>query len=158
MGNQFTEENILEKWQGEIDLLQDSLQVSAVLIMKLHPHELEVYVSSGNENNPYTIGDRGEINIGAYCDTIIASKAKFQIEDASEDQYWQSKMKFNNGMSCYMGLPIFYPNKDLFGTICVLNKEPRKFVDLDHQLLDHFRTGIESDLLMADESEDRSSL
>jgi transcriptional regulator with GAF, ATPase, and Fis domain len=154
MKNQLIDKQIVAKWQEKIDLLQQLLQVSAAILMKLHPRELEVYLSSRNEKNPYAVGDRGEINIGSYCDSIIASKAKVQIEDASDDEYWRDKLEFNNGMSCYIGLPIFYPNQDLFGTLCVLNKECRKFADLDHQLLDRFRIDIESDLKMDQESEE----
>ena len=153
MKNQLIDKQIVAKWQEKIDLLQQLLQVSAAILMKLHPRELEVYVSSGNKNNPYAIGDRGEINIGSYCDSIIASKVRVQIEDASDDEYWRDKLEFNNGMSCYIGLPIFYPNQDLFGTLCVLNKECRKFVELDHQLLDRFRIDIQSDLKIDKESE-----
>ncbi len=145
--NPYMDLNILAKWQEKVDLLEDLLNVSAVVIMKLLPHELEVFVSSRNENNPYAIGDRGELSIGSYCDSVIASKTKVHIEDASKDALWKDKLKYNNGMCCYIGLPIFYPNEDLFGTFCVLNKESRVFDELDQKLLDHFRESIESDLL-----------
>lgn len=140
--------NILSKWQEKIDLLEDLLKVSAILIMKLHPHELEVYVSSHNENNPYTIGDKGELSIGSYCDSVVASKTKVQIENASDDDYWKDKVEYNGGMCCYLGLPILYPNEELFGTLCVLNKECRDFDNLDQKLVDHFRESIESDLVI----------
>ncbi len=145
--------DILRKWQDEIDLLEDLLKVSAILIMKLHPHELEVLVSSRNENNPYLIGDRGELSIGSYCDSVVASKAKVHIKDASSDDFWKDKLKYNNGMCCYLGLPILYPNEELFGTICVLNKDCREFNDLDHKLVDHFRESIESDLLIDEQND-----
>lgn len=144
---------ILSKWQDKIDLLEDLLNVSAILIMKLHPHELEVFVSSHNENNPYLIGDRGELSIGSYCDSVVGSKTKVHIEDASKDDYWKDKLKYNNGMCCYLGLPILYPNEELFGTICALNKERREFNDLDQKLVDHFRDSIESDLLIDEQNE-----
>jgi GAF domain-containing protein len=145
--------DILRIWQEKIDLLEDLLKVSAILIMKLHPHELEVFVSSRNENNPYLIGDRGELSIGSYCDSVVASKAKVHIEDASMDDYWKDKLKYNNGMCCYLGLPILYPNEELFGTLCVINKDCREFDDLDQKLVDHFRASIESDLLIDEQND-----
>ncbi|MBN2598725.1 GAF domain-containing protein [Labilibaculum sp.] len=151
--NQHVNLNILSKWQEKIDLLEDLLKVSAILIMKLHPHELEVLVRSRNENNPYLIGDRGELNIGSYCDSVVAGKTKVQIKDASMDDYWQDKLKYNSGMCCYLGLPIFYPNEELFGTLCVLNKERREFDDLDQKLVDHFKKSIESDLIIDEQNE-----
>ncbi|PKQ61233.1 hypothetical protein BZG02_16505 [Labilibaculum filiforme] len=151
--NQHINSNIVSKWQAKIDLLEDLLKVSAILIMKLHPHELEVFVSSANENNPYLIGDRGELSIGSYCDSVVASKAKIEIEDAYNNNYWKEKVEHNGGMSCYLGSPIFYPNEDLFGTLCVLNDTSRIFDDLDHKLVDHFRESIEADLLIDEQNE-----
>ena len=146
--NQNIGKNILCNWQTKVDLLEDLMKVSAVLIMKLHPHELEVFVGSKNEGNPYAIGDRGELNIGSYCDSVVASKAKVKIENAAINVNWKDKLKYNNGMSCYLGQPIFYPNEDLFGTLCILNQESRVFDDLDQQLVDYFRQSIESDLII----------
>lgn len=151
--NQYMDLNILSKWQEKIDLLEDLLNVSAILIMKLHPHELEVFVRSRNENNPYLIGDRGELNIGSYCDSVVASNAKVYIEDASKDDLWKHKTECNSGMYCYLGLPIFYPNEELFGTLCVLNQESRDFDDLDQKLVDYFKESIESDLLIDEQNE-----
>jgi len=151
--NQNIDLNILPKWQEKIDLLEDILNVSAILIMKLHPHELEVFVSSQNENNPYLVGDKGELNIGSYCDSVVASNAKIYIEDASKDNLWKHKTKYNSGMYCYLGLPILYPNEELFGTLCVLNQEYREFDDLDQKLVDHFKESIESDLLIDKQNE-----
>ncbi len=146
--NQKIGKKTLLKWQTKVDLLEDLMKVSAVLIMKLHPHELEVFIGSKNEENPYAIGDRGELNIGSYCDSVIASKTKVKIENATIDVNWKDKLKYNNGMRCYIGQPIFYPNEDLFGTLCVLNQESRTFDEQDQQLVDHFRESIESDLII----------
>lgn len=151
--NQQIDINILTKWQEKINLLEDLLNVSAILIMKLHPHELEVFVSSQNEDNPFLIGDRGELNIGSYCDSVVASNAKVYIEDASKNDFWKDKTECNSGMYCYLGLPIFYPNEELFGTLCALNWEFREFDDLDQKLVDHFKESIESDLLIDEQNE-----
>lgn len=142
------DQDILSKWQTKVDLLEDLMKVSAVVIMKLHPHELEVFVRSGNDENPYSVGDRGELNIGSYCDSVVASKTKVKVENATIDVNWKDKLKYNNGMRCYIGQPILYPNEDLFGTLCVLNQESRIFDDQDQQLVDHFRESIESDLII----------
>lgn len=141
--------DILCKWQTKVDLLEELMKVSAVLIMKLHPHELEVFIGSKNEENPFEVGDRGELNIGAYCDSVVASKSKVKIEDASINDYWKNKIKNNSGMSSYIGLPLFYPNEELFGTLCVLNQQCRVFDQLDQQLIEHLRKSIESDLLIS---------
>lgn len=146
--NEYMNLDVMLIWQDKVDLLEDLLNVSAIVIMKLHPHELEVFVSSRNKDNPYLIGDRGELNIGSYCDSVVASNAKVFIENVSKNDFWKDKTKSNSGMACYLGLPIFYPNEELFGTLCVLNKECRKFDDLDQKLVDHFKKSIESDLLI----------
>ena len=144
---------ILSKWQEKVDLLNETLGVSATVIMKVHPEEIEVFVSSENDENPFLPGDRGELSIGMYCDSVIASKQQVEIPDALLDDYWKEKLKCNNGMQSYMGLPILYPNEDLFGTICILNQESRQFSELDRKLFNHFRESIEADLIIDEQND-----
>lgn len=141
------------KWQNKVDLLHDLLDVSAVVIMILHPNELEVFVGSNNIENPFVTGDRGELNLGSYCDSVIASKAKVQIEDAAGDDLWKEKVERNNGMCCYQGLPVLFPNEDLFGTLCIMNKECRGFSETENTLIEHFKESIENDLLIEEQRE-----
>jgi GAF domain-containing protein len=144
---------ILAKWQEKVNLLNETIGASAAMIMKVHPFEIEVCVASENDENPFAPGDKGELNIGTYCDTVVASKKQVEIADASMDEYWKEKLQYNHEMQSYIGLPILYPNEDLFGTICLMNGEAREFTDLDKKLFAHFRKSIESDLIIEEQND-----
>ena len=51
---------VLEKWQDIADLLAETMNVPAALIMKTENESMEVFISSNSENNPYTMGAKEE--------------------------------------------------------------------------------------------------
>lgn len=144
---------ILDKWQIKIDLLMEMLHVSAALIMKVHPNELEVFVRSNNEENPFLQGEKGELHIGSYCELVVQNKLQLEVSDAEKDELWKDNLTCNKKMKSYLGLPVLFPNQDLFGTLCVMNQEARSFSDLDRKLVDHFRGSIEDDLVIEEQNE-----
>ena len=50
-------DTILEKWQKIVDLMAETLDVPAGLIMRIVGDEIRVFVSSSTEGNPYHPGD-----------------------------------------------------------------------------------------------------
>jgi len=143
--------DIIQKWQQKINLLHESLGVKAALIMKVHPLEIEVFVRSTNSENPFNVGDKGEINIGTYCDTVVGSGKQVEITDAKTNDFWKEKLPVNNGLECYLGAPILFPNQDLFGTICIMDQTARKFTGLEKKLFNHFQESIETDLVLEEQ-------
>ncbi|MFA8436834.1 MAG: GAF domain-containing protein [Marinifilaceae bacterium] len=139
-------QEIFEKWQHKIDLMAQVIDVPVGLIMKVHPEEIEVFVSSKSEGNPYEKGAREELNIGLYCETVMASRKMLNVPDALADEDWDDNPDIKLGMISYLGLPLEYPNGDLFGTVCILDQKERHFTDLQKDVLNHFKDSLESDL------------
>src|SRR5260370_35056494 len=50
------------------------------------------------------------------------------------------------GMISYLGLPISWPNGDIFGTICVLDHKRNAYREVHHRLLLLLRDAVEADL------------
>ena len=51
-------EPILQKWQGIVDLMAELVGVPAGLVMRIAENDIEVFVSSKTEENPYKPGDK----------------------------------------------------------------------------------------------------
>jgi len=51
-------EEIQARWQRILDLLARILNVTAAAIMKADPPQIEVFLSSTTEGNPFRRGDR----------------------------------------------------------------------------------------------------
>jgi len=139
-------QEIFDKWQKKIDLMAQIIDVPVGLIMKVHSAEIEVFVSSHTDGNPYQKGDREELNIGLYCETVMATKKMLEVPNATIDEDWNRNPDIKLGMINYMGLPLLYPNGDLFGTVCILDSKQRKYSKLQMEILDHFKDSLEGDL------------
>jgi hypothetical protein len=76
---------MLTSWQTTVDLIAKVAKVPASLIMKLHTHELEVFVADNNTNSPFAAGMKDSLGHGLYCESVIVQQTKLHVENALED-------------------------------------------------------------------------
>jgi len=140
-------DDVLKAWQSLVDTMAKAFDVPAGLIMRLSGDEIEVFVSSHTEGNPYRPGDREEfLGSGLYCETVIRSREVLLVPNARSDAEWRENPDVALGMISYLGMPIFLPDGSPFGTICVLDKKENAYSDLYIQLLTQFKDVAESHL------------
>ena len=73
-------EGLLQEWQSIVDLLARIMNVPAALIMRVTEDDIEVFVSSHTEKNPYKVGDKEYLQgSGLYCETVINKQAKLVL-------------------------------------------------------------------------------
>ena len=66
----------LETWQEIVDILAEIIGIPAGLIMRLSGPDIEVFVSSKSEGNPYYPGDKENFwGSGLYCETESSPSA-----------------------------------------------------------------------------------
>ncbi|WP_282125094.1 GAF domain-containing sensor histidine kinase [Marinifilum flexuosum] len=147
---------MLDKWQGIADLLAETLSIPAALIMRAANQQMEVFITSNSENNPYNVGDTEDWH-GLYCETVIKSKEKLLVANALNDKDWDQNPDIELGMIAYLGYPIFYPDKSPFGTICILDNKENHFSPVHEKILWQFKEVIELDLAMVTSFEVKSS-
>ncbi|WP_406659782.1 ATP-binding protein [Methanolobus sp. ZRKC3] len=116
-------DEIVSKWQHMVDLTAKIIELPAVLIMRIYPPEIEVFIASNTENNPYEKSERASLNTGLYCETVIATQKMLLVPNALKDPEWDHNPDIELGMTFYLGFPINWPNGDIFGTICVLDSK-----------------------------------
>ena len=115
-------EDILKRWQNIVDIMAELIGVPAALIMRLVESDIEVFVSSKSQGNPYNSGDREHfLGSGLYCETVIGSNNKLLIPNALTDEKWKNNPDIKFNMISYLGFPILFPDGRPFGTICVLD-------------------------------------
>jgi signal transduction histidine kinase len=68
------------------------------------------------------------------------------VPDALADQEWNANPDIKLGMISYMGLPVAWPNGEIFGTICVLDGRPNEYSDLYRKFLTQCRDVLQADL------------
>jgi diguanylate cyclase (GGDEF)-like protein len=144
---------MLTSWQTTVDLVAKVAKVPASLIMKLHTHELEVFVANNNTNNPFAAGMKNSLGYGVYCESVIVQQTELHVENALEDPKWCTNPALAVGMMSYYGLPLNWPDGEPFGTICMLDIKANSYSADLMMLMECFRRSIESNLEMLEKKE-----
>jgi two-component system sensor histidine kinase/response regulator len=113
-------EYLLQGWQAAIDSVAEMLEVPVALVTRIVGSRSEVFVGSNTPTNPYKTGDSEHLP--------------------------DSGMK--HGLLSYLGFPIVLPDGRTFGTVCVLDRQPRTFSGSQRRLLAHVGTLLEGQLSM----------
>ena len=137
---------IMGKWQEIVDLLAEILHVPSALIMRVEPPNIKVFVSSESEGNPYEPDELACLNTGLYCETVMNTRRPLIVADALQDEAWKSNPDIKLGMISYLGVPISWPDGEIFGTICVLDRKSNEYSDLYLRLLLQWRDVLQADL------------
>lgn len=137
--------HVLDRWQGVVNTMAKLLGVTAGVVTRVFPPEIEVVSSSDNPGNPYPAGAR--VNwADHYCEYVISSGRLLEVTDALLDPEWDANPDLSLGLVSYLGLPIHWPDGEAFGTICVLDTKGREYTPLQKELMDQFRGVVEAHL------------
>jgi len=138
---------VFDRWQIIVDLMAKLVGVPAGLIMRISGPDIEVFVSSRSQGNPYHPGDKEHlVGSGLYCETVIKTKSKLLVPDALSDENWKDNPDIKLNMISYMGFPILLPNGQPFGTICVLDTKVNRYSETYEQLVVTLRDIIQGHL------------
>ncbi|MFH1338668.1 MAG: PAS domain S-box protein [Candidatus Omnitrophota bacterium] len=137
---------MIDKWQKNVDLMATVIEVPAALIMKIYPLEVEVFLASATADNPYKKGQKFNLDIGLYSETIIAQRSQLLIPDARRDPQWERSPDVALGMISYLGLPLIWPDGEMFGIICVLDRKENHYTPVHQKLIWQIKNAIDADL------------
>ena len=146
-------ETFLAKWQNTTDVMAGIFDVPAGLIMRVLPEQIEVLVSSHSEGNPYEADEKAKLNTGLYCETVMASRGLLHVPDALEDEHWRCNPDVALNMISYLGVPLLWPDNEVFGTICVLDNKKRNYQQKYVELLWEIKKSIERDFVVMEQQE-----
>src|SRR6266436_4439285 len=135
--------DIIRKWQEIVDLLADLMHVPSASIMRAEPPQIKVFVSSASKGNPCV---PGSVDTGPYCETVLKSRRPLRVTDALADETWRSNPHVKSGMISYLGVPISWPDGEIFGTICIRDNKRNAYSEAYLKLLLHFRDLLQADL------------
>jgi PAS domain S-box-containing protein len=142
-------EDLSHAWQGIVDTLMQTLGLPAALIQhRLDPSRVEVLCASEATPAALPLG-HGLALTNRFCGEVVRTKARLRVTDAAKDVMWQGMREAHGGgYAAYFGLPLLWPDGEVFGTICVLDVSPNSFEGNEETLLSRFRTLIEAHLAL----------
>src|SRR6266403_337497 len=127
---------IIRKWQEIVELLAEIMHVPSAVVMRVEPSN-SVFVSS--HSKPSEAGSR-------YCETVMKTGRPLLVPDARRDERWKSSPDIKRGMVSYLGVPISWPNGEIFGTICVYDNKSNEYSQLYLRQLLLWRDVLQNDL------------
>ncbi len=141
------ESKVIEKWQFLLNTLAKMVNVPSALIMQLQKESIQVFLKSEGEDNPYEVGEEAPLIYGLYCETVIGTQHPLLIPDARKIPIWaENNPDVDINMISYLGFPINWPDGEVFGTVCILDKKENHYSDLMIDFLNQMKLHIESDL------------
>ncbi len=146
-------DDFLGKWQQTTNVMADVFDVPAGLIMRVRPQQIEVLVSSHTPGNPYEAYEKANLNTGLYCETVMATRAMLHVPDALEDEHWKDNPDVALNMISYLGVPLLWPDDEVFGTICVLDSKKRNYQQRYVDLLWEIKRAIEADFQVIEQQQ-----
>jgi GAF domain-containing protein len=138
--------HIVRKWQEMMDLVAEIIHVPSALIMKVESPNIKVFIASESNKNPWKRDEVAPLNGGTYCETVMATRQLLLVPDALQDDEWKSNPDIELGMISYLGLPITWPDGEIFGTICVLDSKRNEYSEVYRKLLLRCRDVSQADL------------
>src|SRR5256886_4684390 len=135
--------DIIRKWQEIVDLLADLMHVPSASIMRVEPPQIKVFVSSTSKGNPCV---PGSVDTGPYCEPVLKCGQPLRVTDDRADETWRSNPHVKSGIISYLGVPISWPDGEIFGTICVRDNKRNEYSEAYLKLLLHFRDILQADL------------
>jgi PAS domain S-box-containing protein len=137
---------IVHKWQEIVNIIAEIVHVPSALVMKVEPPNIKVFVSSESHSNPYEHNELAPLNTGLYCETVMKTRQSLLVPDALRDEEWKSNPDIKLGMISYLGFPVSWPDGQIFGTICVLDRKENSYSELYRKFVLQCRDVLEADL------------
>ena len=136
----------VHKWQEIVNIIAEIIHVPSALVMKVEPPNIKVFVSSESNGNPYERNELAPLNTGLYCETVMKTRQSLLVPDALRDVDWKSNPDIKLGMISYLGFPVSWPDGQIFGTICVLDRKENSYSELYRKFVVQCRDVLEADL------------
>ena len=136
----------VQKWQEIVNIVAEIMHVPSALVMKVEPPNIKVFVSSESNSNPYERNEVAPLNTGLYCETVMKTRQSLLVPDALRDEEWKSNPDIKLGMISYLGFPVSWPDGQIFGTICVLDRKENSYSEPYRKFVLQCRDVLEADL------------
>lgn len=147
----------ITNWQRIVDLIAQLAKVPASLVMRTEAPHHSVFVSNHGPDHPYDVGLQFTLSEKLYCYGVL-NEGELVVEDATCDPDWADNDDLEYGMRFYSGFPLYWPDGEVFGTICVLDRQRNATALQFREGLREFARVISADLKLLTEIEERKRL
>jgi diguanylate cyclase (GGDEF)-like protein len=148
----FSEKDIhisLQKWQKTVDLMTELFSAPAGFIVQSVDSGYRIVIASEQQENPYDAGTFIPNDVNIFCKKVVTDNSALYEKHASKEVDWLDNPEVTrDGFESYLGLPIHWPNGEVFGTLCVMDFEQTDYQRNYLELIKQLRDMVEDDLEM----------
>ncbi len=139
----------IDKWQKTINLLAKLFDAPAGFLVQYTPSGFQVTIASEQDSNPYPAGVVIEPDANIFCRRIVETRTELYVSNAAIEPCWDTNPEVrDDGFTSYLGVPVFWPSGEVFGTFCVMDYEETDYKDTYLELIHHLKDILEADLSM----------
>ena len=138
-------EKTTEQWQKLLEMLVETAAAEDALLTEYDKPFLKIIKVSENGSINFSEGDKIKLS-GHYCQNVIENKMPLEIKNAAADPDWEEAPELQLGLNAYLGYPILWPTGEIYGTICIHDKQERVFGEKVKKQLQFTRDLIENSL------------
>lgn len=141
---------LIERWTTMTDLAARSLDVTAAMLVRPTRDALQVVALARFEDQ--SMRDLGATeeqclqSVQRYCRHVLRSRTRLLISNATEDVTWASSHDGKSRARSYLGFPLCWPNGEIYGIFCAVDRKPRFYRDHELDLMQHFVDSMARDL------------
>lgn len=136
-----------DKWQKLVDLMARLYGAACGAVVQLRQGEFNTVAASKNEDNFIGRDSSWPWDMESFCRRIIETRKGLYVNNALGDKCWSQVEPVSQGpVRSYLGMPIFWPDDTIFGTICVIDTKSSDYDDNLVELLEQLSYIISSDL------------
>ncbi|MBN1778512.1 MAG: GGDEF domain-containing protein [Clostridiales bacterium] len=132
----------IDRWQRLFALIAKEAREPAALILRVTNDSIRVLCRSDNAEQDKTEYYFGS---GLYCQ-FIAGSSGLLIENTVSFEYINSKCAAQPFVSACFGLPVFWPDGELFGVICMMRNLKKAMTKTYKNLVSELRETFEQEL------------
>ena len=139
-------DEVLANWRDMVDLMAEATGAAVALVEQVLPTEIKLLVCNQNGKVYFNPGDMRSLGSGSYSEEIVASGKELLVVNALADPRWNENPELKKGMVSCLGLPLRWPNGQVFGAVSVLDDEENDYAGLAGRLLRQYQHAIQLDL------------
>lgn len=139
----------LHKWQKTIDLITGLFSAPSGYIVQATSKGYRVVIRNNEGGSSFETNPILPPQTPLFCRHVAETNNILYVNDASNNDAWNTLPEVvEDGVESYLGLPIHWPEGEVFGTLCLKDTKITSYTDEYFELIEQLRDLIEDDLAL----------
>lgn len=139
----------LHKWQKTIDLITGLFSAPSGYIVQATSKGYRVVIRANEGGSHFETNPILPPQTPLFCKHVAENNNTLYVNNASNDAQWSTIPEvIEDNVESYLGLPIHWPEGEVFGTLCLKDSKQTHYTNEYFELIEQLRDLIEDDLAL----------